>query len=109
MKAHLLSVMASLDPVALDSAAFDLIRAEPNLTTQPDGRPNPSFNDHVDGYLHEAALAARTPSKAEYDPEGDGSTLASLGVHERWNNTKEMKYSRTLGVKNGIELIRPGT
>jgi hypothetical protein len=100
------SVLASLDPVALDSVGYDLICTEPNLTTQPDGRPNPSFNGNVDGYLHEAALAANPPSKAKYDPEDDGSTLASLGVHEHWNNAKEMKYSRNLGKKDGIELIR---
>jgi len=27
------------------------------------------------------------------------------GVHEHWNNAKEMKYSRNLGKPNGIELI----
>ena len=53
------SVLASLDPVALDSVGYDLICTEPKLTTQPDGRPNPSFNGNVDGYLHEAALAAK--------------------------------------------------
>jgi hypothetical protein len=100
------SALASQDPVALDSVGYDLVCTEPNLTTQPDGRLNPSFNGHVDGYLHEAALAANPPSKAKYDPEGDGSTLASLGVHEHWNNAKEMKYSRNLGKKDGIELIR---
>jgi len=32
--------------------------------------------------------------------------LASLGVHEHWNSAKEMKYSRNLGRKDGIELMR---
>jgi hypothetical protein len=90
----------------MDSVALDLVSTEPNLTTQPDGQPNPSFNGNQDGYLHEAALAGNPPSHAKYDPEGDGTVLASLGVHEHWNNAKEMKYSRNLGKKDGIELIR---
>ena len=100
------SLIMSQDPVAMDSVAMDLISTEPNLTTQPDGQPNPSFNGNQDGYLHEAALAGNPPSHAKYDPEGDGTVLASLGVHEHWNNAKEMKYSRNLGKKDGIELIR---
>jgi hypothetical protein len=103
------SVLASQDPVALDSVGYDLICTEPRLTTQPDGRPNPSFNGNVDGYLHEAALAGNPPSHARYDPEGDGTTLASLGAHEHWNNAREMKYSRNLGKKDGIELVRIST
>jgi hypothetical protein len=100
------SLIMSQDPVAMDSVAMDLISTEPNLTTQPDGIPNPSFNGNQDGYLHEAALAGNPPSRVKYDPEGDGTVLASLGVHEHWNNAKEMKYSRNLGKKDGIELIR---
>jgi hypothetical protein len=41
-----------------------------------------------------------------YDPEKDGTRIASLGVMEHWNNTKEKKYSKNLGKKNGIELIQ---
>ncbi len=99
------SVLASQDPVAMDSVGYDLVSTEPNLTTQPDGLPNPSFNGHVDGYLHEAALAANPPSKTKYDPEGDGTLLGSLGVHEHWNNATDRKYSRNLGTGKGIELI----
>jgi hypothetical protein len=102
------SLIMSQDPVAMDSVALDLVSTEPNLTTQPDGQPNPSFNGNQDGYLHEAALAGNPPSRAKYDPEGDGTVLASLGVHEHWNSAKEMKYSRNLGKKDGIELIRVG-
>jgi hypothetical protein len=31
--------------------------------------------------------------------------LASLGVHEHWNNAEEKKYSRNLGTGQGIELV----
>jgi len=102
------SLLMSQDPVALDSVGLDLVSSEPNLTMQPDGRPNPSFNGNVDGYLHEAALADHPPSHAKYDPVGDGQTLPSLGVHEHWNNAQEMKYSRNLGRPDGIELVRIG-
>jgi hypothetical protein len=59
-----------------------------------------------DNYLHEAALANKAPSATAYDPEGDGTTLESLGVHEHWNNAKDKKYSRNLGTGNGIELVQ---
>ena len=40
-----------------------------------------------------------------YDPEQDGIPLASLGVHEHWNNAIDKLYSRNLGTGEGIELI----
>ena len=100
------SLLMSQDPVALDSVGLDLISTEVNLTNQPDGRPNPSFNGNQDGYLHEAALADNPPSHAKYDPENDGTVLKSMGVHEHWNNAKDMQYSRNLGKDRGIELVR---
>ncbi|MDI1248798.1 MAG: DUF362 domain-containing protein [Lacunisphaera sp.] len=100
------SMLASQDPVALDSVGLDLVTTEPNLTMQPDGRPNPSFNGNIDGYLHEAALAGNPPSGAVYDPEMDGSPLQSLGIHEHWNNATDKQYSRNLGKGTGIELIQ---
>jgi hypothetical protein len=41
------SLLASQDPVALDSVGYDLVCTEPNMTKQPDGRPNPSFNGYI--------------------------------------------------------------
>jgi hypothetical protein len=29
-----------------------------------------------------------------------------MGVHEHWNNAKDMQYSRNLGKNRGIELVR---
>ncbi len=100
------SMLASQDPVALDSVGLDLVTTEPNLTMQPNGKPNPSFNGNIDGYLHEAALAGKPPSGAIYDPEADGTALNSLGLHEHWNNATDKQYSRNLGKQAGIELIR---
>jgi hypothetical protein len=41
-----------------------------------------------------------------YDPERDNIKCRSLGVMEHWNNPIEKKYSRNLGKKYGIELVK---
>lgn len=91
------SIFASQDPVAIDSVAIDFLRNEPNLEGVVTG--------HVDNYLHEAAMAGNPPSGTVYDPDGAGTRLSSLGVHEHWNNAAEKKYSRNLGKSEGIELV----
>jgi hypothetical protein len=62
----------------------------------------------AEDYLHEAALAHAPPSGTFYDPNhaGEVTRLASLGVHEHWNNPIDKQYSRNLGADEGIELIR---
>ena len=92
------SVLVSQDPVAIDSVCYDFMWIE--------------WSDHpriagADDYLLEAALAEDPPSGTFYDPEGDGTTLESLGVHEHWNNPLHKQYSRNLGTGAGIELTRP--
>jgi len=93
------SLLASQDPVAIDSVALDFLRAEWNDYPHMSG---------ADDYLHEAALADNPPSGTFYDPDHATSTthLASLGVHEHWNGEKQ--YSRNLGKPEGIELVRVG-
>jgi hypothetical protein len=95
------SLLASQDPVAIDSVGFDFLWTE--WTDYP-RRPG------TDDYLHEAALAGDPPSGTFYDPHHATPTqkLASLGVHEHWNNAKEKKYSRNLGNGKGIELVAAG-
>lgn len=90
------SLLVSQDPVAIESVAVDLFGAEPTAKRMVGA---------VDNYLHEAALAHRPPSGTRYDPEGDGATLQSLGVHEHWNNAHQRQYSRNLGTGEGIELV----
>ncbi len=87
------SLFVSQDPVAIDSVGLDFIRNEWTL-----------YNN-ADNYLHEAAQADNPPSGTFYDPENDGTRLASLGVHEHWNNSTDKQYSRNLGIGNGIELV----
>jgi hypothetical protein len=96
------SLLASQDPVAIDSVAFDFLWAE--------------WDDHArlsgaDDYLHEAALADNPPSETFYDPNHPTNTtrLASLGVHEHWNNAQDKQYSKNLGKGKGIELIALGS
>ena len=93
------SIFLSQDPLAIDSVCLDFLTAEPTQT---------NVYGNVDNYLHEAAQADNPPSGLYYDPEGDGTTLNSLGVHEHWNNPVDRQYSRNLGFPGGIELFIPG-
>lgn len=90
------SLLASQDAVAIDAVALDFLLSE---------FPNMADVNYSDMYLIEAALAGQAPSGCRYDPEGDGTTLKSLGVFEHWNNSSDKKYSRNLGKKEGIELV----
>jgi len=95
------SILASQDPVAIDSVGLDFLSDEQQ-------RPGTQVRDVVgnpENYLHEMALADNPPSGTFYDPEGDGIRVMSLGVHEHWNNPSERKYSRNLGTGEGIELV----
>lgn len=93
------SLLASLDPVAIDSVGLDFLRNEPSMQV-------PAMTANTCNYLHEAAQAGSPPSGAVYDPEGDGTPLQNLGVHEHWNNAVDRQYSRNLGTGTGIELVR---
>jgi len=92
------SLLASQDPVAIDSVGFDFLY---NEWTDFPRKPG------TDDYLHEAALANDPPSGTFYDPDHPTNVkrLPSLGVHEHWNNPQEKKYSRNLGKDKGIELV----
>jgi hypothetical protein len=93
------SLLASEDPVAIDSVGFDFLWAEWSDYPHMSG---------ADDYLHEAALANNPPSGTFYDPNHAAPTtrLESLGVHEHWNNPQDRQYSRNLGKSAGIELVR---
>jgi hypothetical protein len=95
------SVLASQDPLAIDSVSLDIVRNEPLLAVNCTGQG-------VDNYLHEAAQADNPPSGSFYDPGSTGTRLASLGVHEHWNNATNRLYSRNLGRSEGIELLPAG-
>jgi hypothetical protein len=91
------SLLASQDPVAIDSVGLDFLQAEYDQHPRKPG---------AEDYLHEAALASNPPSGTFYDPDHPTNTrrLPSLGVHEHWNNPRQKQYSRNLGKPAGIEL-----
>lgn len=98
------SMFGSLDPVAIDSVAYDFLLEEWPLVVTTGG--GSSLQGGAEDYLHEAAQADSPPSGTFYDPDNDGAAMTSLGVHEHWNNDSQKQYSRNLGTGDGIELFR---
>ena len=96
------SIFISQDEVALESVCLDFLRQEATVNTLFRNRP---LFGAVDDYLHQAADKANWPANIVYDPEGDGTPISSLGVHEHWNNATDKQYSRNLKSGQGIELI----
>jgi uncharacterized protein (DUF362 family) len=102
------SLFVSQDPVAIDSVAYDFLLEEwPDVVNDGRGVAG-SLQGGAEDYLHEAAQADGPPSGTFYDPESDGLGMASLGVHEHWNNATDKQYTRNLGTGDGIELIYRG-
>jgi hypothetical protein len=60
----------------------------------------------ADDYLLQAADSANWAPGIKYDPNHDGTHIASMGTHEHWNNDTDKQYSRNLGTGNGIELVQ---
>jgi len=97
------SLFMSLDPVAIESVCHDFLRTEYNGPTFATSRPNWYG---VDDYLHQAADSSLWPAGITYDPDNDGVLIASLGVHEHWNDSLHKQYTRNLGTGYGIELYK---
>jgi len=91
------SLFVSQDHVAIESVCLDFVQAEFDLYAHMEG---------TDDYLHQAADSANWAEGILYDPDGDGLYIASMGVHEHWNNHIDKLYSRNLGTGEGIELIK---
>lgn len=100
-------ILASLDGVALDSVGLDILYSQTknNIDVENQNRPWMLIRENADDYLHEMAKAENPPSGTKYIQEG--KTVASLGVHEHWDDDNTRRYSRNLDPKNGkgIELI----
>ncbi len=97
------SIFLSLDPVAIESVCHDFLRTEYNGEAVSERRPN---WHGVDDYLHQAADSTLWPENTTYDPDNDGILIASLGVHEHWNDSLNKAYTRNLEIGDGIELIK---
>ena len=107
------SLFASMDPVAIESVCFDFLYEE-FTTDHPEEGPYDPRDNHgpfpqyagTEDFLHQAASSDNWPDGVTYDPEDDGTPIASsLGVHEHWNNAIEKQYTRNLGTGDGIELV----
>jgi len=101
------SILVSQDPIAVASVALDILQEEFQVEDETVIPPRYTFVrfNGVDDYLHQAASSEWWPDGINYDPEGDGTLVTSLGVHEHWNNPVNKQYTRNLGTGEGIELI----
>ncbi len=97
------SLMLSLDPVAIESVAVDFLRTE---FSNPEHTVQYISESGVDDYLHQAADPKNWPAGIIYAPNGDSIPMKGLGVHEHWNNPIDKQYSRNLGKREGIELVK---
>jgi hypothetical protein len=99
------SIFISQDQVALESVCFDFLRNETTVGVS-EWRNRANMAQGVDDYLHQAASSEYWPKGIIYDPDNCGKPIPSLGVHEHWNNPIDKNYSRNLGKKEGIELVK---
>ena len=71
------SLFLSQDPVAIESVGFDFLLEEYKNKAENIKYP---YISGVDDYLFQAADSSYWPEGIQYDPEGDGTILSSLGV-----------------------------
>jgi len=98
------SIFISQDNVAIESVGYDFLRTE--YTEANHSGLTYVQMEGTDDYLEQTADSDNWPTDIVYDPEGDGTPLPSLGVHEHWNNEIDRQYSRNLGEGYGIELVK---
>jgi hypothetical protein len=103
------SIFMSQDQVAIESVCYDFLRNEWNGTYKHD-EANAVFEFGpsmfgVDDHLHQAADRNNWPDGMIYDPDGNGKSIGSLGVHEHWNNPIDKQYTGNLGKAGGITLL----
>lgn len=100
-------LLASFDPVALQSVGLDILYAQSLNNTEPGyyNVPRIMVRDMADDILREMADPSHTPSGTIY--KQGGRPIPSLGVFEHWNNPERMEYTRNLDPKHGrgIEFI----
>jgi len=96
------SIFVSEDQVALESVCFDFLKAEYTSSNPYGSYPQV---EGADDHIVQAADSSNWPREIRYDPENDGTTIASLGVCEHWNNPIDKQYSRNLKTGDGIELV----
>jgi hypothetical protein len=98
------SLFIGQDPVALESVGFDILFEENIVDDSKNDYPI-DLKFEIADYLSQCASSDYWPAGLEYDPEGDGTPIESLGVFEHWNNATGRQYTRNLGTGEGIELV----
>jgi len=98
------SILVGQDPVALESVCYDILFSEHVSDASKPDFPI-EMKVEIADHLSQCASSDYWPQGIQYDPEGDGSIMGSLGVFEHWNNATDRQYSRNLGTGNGIELV----
>lgn len=100
-------VLASLDPVAIQSVGLDIMYSQSLNNTEPGyyDVPRIKVRDMADDILKEMATPYDSPSGTVY--RQGGKPVPSLGVFEHWDSAETMRYSRNLDPVNGkgIEFI----
>jgi hypothetical protein len=97
------SLFVSQDEVAVQSVCLDFLRAEASVNTLFNNRP---LFPAIDDFLHQAADSSNWPKGIKYDPGKTGTYIASLGVHEHWNNATDKQYTKDLYSNGtGIDLV----
>lgn len=101
------SLLISQDAVAIESVGFDFLYNEYKDYPALHGNDEFPLIAGVQDYIHQAADPSNWPAGIAYDPNtpNHSSPVASLGVHEHWNNSEQKQYSRNLGENKGIELV----
>lgn len=103
------SLFLSQDGVAIESVCYDFLYNEHlNYKHYNSGNVLCDFPlwPAAQDYILQAASSKYWPKNIQYDPEGDGTILKSLGVHEHWNNPIDKEYSDNLtGISGGIHLV----
>ena len=98
------TLLVGQDPVALESVGFDILFQE-NVDDLFKKDYPITYKAEIADYLKQCASSEFWPDGIQYDPEGDGTPIGSLGVFEHWNNPVDRQYSRNLGTGEGIELL----
>ena len=100
-------LLASFDPVAIQSVGLDIFYAQSqnNEETGYYNVPRILVRDMADDILKAMATPWATPSGTVY--KQNGKPIPSLGVFEHWDGPETMRYSRNLDPKKGrgIEFI----
>ena len=100
-------LLASFDPVAIQSVGLDIMYSQSIGNVEPGyyNVPRLLVRDMADDILKEMATPSDTPSGTVYTQ--GGKPIPSLGVFEHWDGPETMRYSRNLDPRHGkgIEFI----